>query len=138
METSGATASASLSGQSGAVDSASFLVEYQTVMACLSDMSLGSVHEGLQMPPDMPLHSFAAFDQERLSRIARWRSTPRSSKEVSRCYVKVILALAELHGAAAPLKLSPCIARNSATKTNITGPPEPSNAALALPAKTRA
>ena len=114
MERSSVTASAGFGGQSGAVDSASLLVEYQTVMACLSDMSLGSVHEGLQMPPDMPLHSFAAFDQERLSRIARWRSTPGTSKEVIRCYVKVILALAELHSAAAPLQLSPCIATNSA------------------------
>ena len=105
-------------------------------MACLSDMSLGSMHEGLQMPPGMPLHSFAAFDQERLSRIARWRSTPGSSKEVIRCYVKVILALAELHGAAAPLQLSPCIAINSAKKTKLTGPP-PSTATLALPAKSR-
>ena len=62
------------------------------------------------MTPQMPPHAFAGFDTDRLTRMARWRTAPGSTKDVIKCYAKVILSLSELHKAAVPLKLHPCIA----------------------------
>ena len=118
--------------QAAPVDSAQLLVEYQTIMACLSDRPLASVHEGLQLPPDMPLHAFAAFDDERLLRISRWKSMPGNTKEIIRCYVKVVLALTDLARVSKGMDVQrpPSVAK---AKTAAAVAPQP---ALTLPPST--
>ena len=82
-------------GEASGIDTAKLLVEYQTIMAMVSDMQLGSICEGLALPPSMPMHGFAAFNSERLARVSRWKATG-SSKDIIRAYAKVVQSLAEL------------------------------------------
>ena len=75
-------------------------------MACLSDMQVEEIHPGMQLDSSATLLTLAGWDTDRLSRIARWKTSPGTGKEIIKAYSKVVLALSELHQTATHLDLS--------------------------------
>ena len=80
-------------------------MEYQTVMACVSDMDLSQIYPQLHADPLTPLLTMATWEPERLQRMARWKQMRGEKKDLIRAYAKAILALSDLHDSAVCLQL---------------------------------
>ena len=101
---------ASTSGSGPSLSGSERLAEHQTLMAVISDMEIFNIHPPLHADPSTPMHDLATWDPERLLRIPRWKQSRGQSKDVVRAYAKAILALNDLHEAAACVQLSPTVA----------------------------
>ena len=133
---------ANAASTAGSLSGSERLSDLQTVMAVISDMEIFQVHAPLHADPAAPMADLATWSAERLSRLSRWKVNRGQAKDVVRAYAKAILALNDLHEAAACAQLSPSpptgLANSNANKVvrntkcaGSTGPEPPSSHALA-------
>ena len=109
------------------------LQRYQAVVALCSELDLSVLHPPMADKTPLPLCAISQWDPERLRRVARWKPSDDSGKDLVRTYAKVVLALEELENCAHRIPMhghAPAAPTAAAPVLNIPPPPVASAAVV--------